>query len=481
MRAHSSIRGKGRGLLLGLAALLTGAVLAFGTTAPAAAGDAAQMRISTSGATHALDLELNKSVIVDLPADVREVIVSQPGIAQTIMRTKRRAIIQGTSAGATNIFFLDASGNAISVLDVSVAQEPSPVASALQATLAKVLPGSNVQVVTLGDSAIDGTTHFLLTGTVQTAYDKAVAEQLASDVSEGDQPVGSIIQVVGAQQVMLKVTVAEVARETVKQLGINLSGSVTIGTSTLTLASQNALGGASGLATNNGLGLGINTGTLSLNAMLRALERRGALRTLASPTLTAMSGTEAEFIAGGEFPVPSGIDNGVLSFTFKQFGVNLKFTPTVKSNNIVGLVVDTAVSEPTTEGGFTIQGVTIPATRNRQARTTVELPAGCTLAIAGLFEDDVRQQINQMPGMGDIPILGALFRSRDYIRSQTELVILVTPYLAEAGNANLPTDDYTVGSDAEAIFLGRMERNYSVVDGDDFRGGFDGAVGFVLD
>jgi pilus assembly protein CpaC len=195
-----------------------------------------------------------------------------------------------------------------------------------------------------------------------------------------------------------------------------------------------------------------------------------------------MSGTEAEFIAGGEFPVPSGIDNGVLSFTFKQFGVNLKFTPTVKSNNMIGLVVDTAVSEPTTEGGFTIQGVTIPATRNRQARTTVELPAGCTLAIAGLFEDDVRQQINQMPGMGDIPILGALFRSRDYIRAQTELVILVTPYLAEpSGKTALPTDDYVVGSDAEAIFLGRMERNYSIVDGDDFRGGFDGAVGFVLD
>jgi pilus assembly protein CpaC len=476
MLAHSFERSTGRGLLLGLAALMTAAALAFGSAAPAGAVDAAQMRIGTVGATHALNVGLNKSVIVDLPTDASEVIVSQPGIAQTIMRTKRRAIIQGASTGSTNIFFLDGAGEPISVLDVTVVDSSSGAADAmgLQTTLARIIPGSRIVVATFDDRVV-------LSGTVQSADDLQKALAIAGQFTGNPDAIANVITVGGIQQVMLKVTVAEVARETVRQLGINLSGSVTIGTSTLSLASQNALGGASGLATNNGVGLGINTGTFSLNAMLRALERRGSLRTLASPTLTAMSGTEAEFLAGGQFPVPSGVDDGTISFEFKQFGVNLKFTPTVKSNGIIGLAVDTSVSEPTTEGGFTLQGVTIPATRNRQARTTVELPVGCTLAIAGLFEDEVRQQINQMPGMGDIPILGALFRSRDYVRSQTELVIMVTPYLAEPGRPELPTEEFAIPNDAEAIFLGRMERNYSVGDGDNFRGGFDGAVGFVLD
>jgi pilus assembly protein CpaC len=218
--------------------------------------------------------------------------------------------------------------------------------------------------------------------------------------------------------------------------------------------------------------------------MLKALERRGAVHTLAEPTLTAMSGQEAEFLAGGQFPVPSGLDNGVISFDFKQFGVGLKFTPTVRSNGVIGLVVDTSVSEPTTQGGMNVGGLTIPATRDRKAKTSVELQSGSTLSIAGIFQDEVRQQINQMPGLGDIPILGALFRSRDFIHSQTELVILVTPYIADAGpRPALPTDTTSFASDAEAIFLGRLENMYGV--GHKTKGnlgsGYNGSVGFILD
>jgi pilus assembly protein CpaC len=164
--------------------------------------------------------------------------------------------------------------------------------------------------------------------------------------------------------------------------------------------------------------------------------------------------------------------------------VNLKFTPTVKSNGVVGLVVDTSVSEPTTEGAVTVGGLTIPATKNRQAKTSVELPTGTTLAIGGLIQDQVRQQINRFPGLGDIPIIGALFRSRDFVHSQTELVILVTPYLAQATVTPppLPTDNYAVAGDAEAIFLGHMEKLYSVGAGPDgMRGGYQGSIGFVLD
>ena len=468
-----------RTTLLGAVGLLLAALFTVEAAAPAMAVEPSQMRINASayGATQTMTVGINKSMIIDLPADVREVIVSQPAIAGTIIRNKRRAILQGLAIGTTNIFFLDSAGEPISVLDVTVIDSSTNASDAmgLQQVLARTVPGSRIVVESFGERVV-------LSGSVQSGDDMQKALMIAAQFTGSPESIANVMTVYGTQQVMLKVTVAEVARETVKQLGINLSGSTTIGSTTLTLASQQALGGASGLATNNGVGMRINTGTFSIDAMLRALERRGSLRTLASPTLTAMSGTEAEFLAGGQFPVPSGVDNGTISFEFKQFGVNLKFTPTVKSNGVIGLNVETSVSQPTTEGGFTLQGVTIPATRNRSARTTVELPAGCTLAIAGLFQDEVRQQINQLPGMGDIPIRGALFRSRDFIRSQTELVILVTPYLAEAGGRpELPTDDYSIATDAEAIFLGQMERNYGVGNEAQFRKGYDGAFGFVLD
>jgi pilus assembly protein CpaC len=322
---------------------------------------------------------------------------------------------------------------------------------------------------------------FVLTGTVRTAEDKAIAEQMASELSGDGEAKGSLIQVIGPQQVKLKVTVAEVSRDTVKQLGINLDGSITVGPVALGLQSQPAIGGASGVANNNGVSLGYDDGTFALQASLRALERRGALRTLAEPTLTAMSGQPASFLAGGEFPVPSGVSDGEVSYTFKEFGVKLGFTPVVKSNGKIGLTVDTEVSELTTEGGFSVGGFTIPATKKRQATTSVELPAGQTLAIAGMLQDTIRQQINQLPGLGNIPILGALFRSRDFIHSQTELIILVTPYYAEpAYDVEKPTDNMQVAGDAEAIFLGHLEKMYGVGN-DGMRGSYNGSVGFVLD
>lgn len=421
------------------------------------------------GVTQHVEVGLNKSLIIDLPADVNEVIVSQPTVAGAIMRNKRRAIIQGTTGGDTNIFFLDRAGEAIAILDVSVLNDSSSLSTAL----ARALPGSRIEVQNFG-------ARIVLSGTTLSQDDSAKALLIAEQFA-GTGNVASIINVSGAQQVMLQVTVAEVNREAVKQLGINLSGTAIIGSSTIGMASNQPLGGASNVITNNGFGVSGGIPGLSINATLKALERNAALRTLAEPNLTAMSGQEAEFLAGGEFPVPTDVADNKITYSFKEFGVKLKFTPTVKSNGIIGLVVDTSVSEPTTEGGFAVGGITIPATKNRQARTTVELGAGETLAIAGLMQDSVRQQINKMPGLGDIPILGALFRSRDFIHSKTELVILVTPYLAQPGPMpELPTDGMVVAGDAEAIFLGRMESMYGVGPGG-IRGSYNGSVGFVLD
>lgn len=450
--------------------------------APALANPA-YLRIadSPSGAFKSVELEVNKSILVDLPTNAGEVIASQPSVATVVMRSKTRAIIQGMAGGDTNIFFLDPAGNNIAVLDLKVVQAASEIGTALEATLARVIPGSRIRVESLSDNTIDAKTHFVLTGTVLTAEDKAIAERMAADISMDAEPKSSLIQVIGPKQVKLKVTVAEVGRDTVKQLGINLDGSLTIGSVTLGLESQPATGGASGVTNNNGVSVGYDDGVFALNASLRALERRGALRTLAEPTLTAISGQQASFLAGGEFPVPTGISDGEITYTFKEFGVKLQFTPVVKSRGIIGLTVDTSVSELTTEGGFAIGGITVPATKNRQATTSVEMREGQTLAIAGMLQDTIRQQVNALPGLGNIPILGALFRSRDFIHSQTELVILVTPYFAEPGyDTSKPTDNMQVAGDAEAIFLGHLEAMYGVGN-DGMRGTYNGSVGFVLD
>lgn len=457
------------GRLIGGTALA--AALILGCAATATANTAPHVRVSAAeiGQTQHLAVGLNKSVIVDLPRQAEEVIVSEPNVASAIMRTKSRAILQGNTIGETNIIFLDGSGNRISVLEVSVVQD----ASALAGTLSRLIPGSNIGVDSFGQQLV-------LSGTANSTDDVEKAIAIAEQFSFGS--VVSVINVLGAQQVMLKVAVAEVQRETVKQLGIDLDASFSAGGLTTSLINSPGLGGASGVVATNTKTVGIDVGPLSIDATLNALERQGALRTLAEPTLTALSGEEAEFLAGGEFPVPVGVDNNQITFEFKRFGVDLKFTPVVHSNNIISLSVETTVSELSTEGGFSAGGVTIPATKERTARTSVQLPSGGTLAIAGLIEDKIRQQFNQLPGIGNVPILGALFRSRDFIHSQTELLILVTPYLTEPGvmaDYQLPTDNVVLAGDAEAVFLGHIEALYGIEGTPG--GNYQGNVGFVLD
>ena len=304
---------------------------------------------------------------------------------------------------------------------------------------------------------------------MQTAQDKAVAEsmatQLSADAGAAGAP-GSLIQVVGPQQVMLKVTVAEVQRSIAKQLGFNLSGSFSAGP-----VSGNFNGGITDVAAGGGQANIPFTGG-SLDVELRALETRGALKTLAEPVLTALSGQPADFLAGGELPYVSVDNNGNRVVSFKPYGVQLNFTPTINSNGTITLVVKSEVSEPGEEG----------AINTRRVSSTVELGAGQTLSIGGLLSERSRQAIKRLPGLGDIPILGALFRSRDYTKDRTELVFLVTPYYARAKNEmpELPTDRVELAGDAEAIFLGHIEKTYGVGP-DGMRGSYDGSVGFLLD
>ena len=463
--------------------LLTGLLL--GTSAPASsAAEITHLAIwKASGQPQHLALDIAKSMIVDLPVDAHEVIVSQPAIASGVMRSKRRAILQGVGPGNTNILFLDATGRTIAVLDLQVQQQSSPVAGQLQATLARVLPGSNIKVETLSDQATNGKTHFLLTGTTQSAEDKTTAESMAASLSDDGKQVGSLIQVIGAQQVALKVTIAEVSRSAVKQLGINLSGSLTVGAVKSTFASPSVLGGASGVVTGNAIGSSIATPNFSIDATISALEQRGLLRKLDEPTLTAMSGQAATFAVGGQIPVINPPDDaGRVSYSYKQLGANLAFTPVVKSNGNINITIDASVSDIDNTYAVTVGNASIPGISNREAKTVVEVPAGATLSIGGMFQDRVREQISRLPGLGQVPILGALFRSRDFIHEQTELVILVTPYLTNPGAPpTLPTDGVVPAGDAEAVFLGHMQKLYGVSDPSGNAGQYRGSIGFALD
>lgn len=444
------------------------AAAAFGlalAVTPVLANSAAHLRIAHSeiGRTQHIQVGINKSIIIDLPVEAGEVIVSQPGVANAIMRTKTRAVIQGIAPGDTNIFFLDARGAGIAVIEISVAQD----SSGLAAVINRLIPGARVQVQSFSDSVV-------LSGQVNSADDLDKAVAIAAQYVGGASNVANVINVAGGQQVMLKVTVAEIKRDVAREMGVNLNAQIGGGLSTGLLTNTWA-----GPAPHGTLNAGFSAGNFSLSATLRALETRGAMRTLAEPTLTALSGQQADFFAGGEFPVPVAMDDdGKVTYQFKEFGIKLGFTPTVKSNGVIALTVNTSVSELSSEGALG----PIMATRERSASTSVELPNGSTLAIGGLIEERVRQQMNQVPGLSNIPILGALFRSREFVHSETELIILVTPVIAQASMVPppLPTDGHAVTSDAEAMFLGRMETLYGVGGGHG-AGQFRGSVGFVLD
>lgn len=444
-----------------LGAAIGMAPLGFGE---AHGAQASQLRISGSayGRSQQVEVGLNKSMIVDLPADVSEVIVSEPSVAGVIMRSKRRAILQGNAAGGTNIFFLDTAGNAMSVLEVSVTGDSHALAS----TLRRLLPGSAIDVQSFGERII-------LSGSAQSQDDVQKALAIAGQFAGSEDSVTSVINIAGSQQVMLKVAIAEVNRTAANQLGINISASVNANGFSTSLISPRGTDPGSASGTPAALSISGSIGPLSIDASLRALASRNAVRLLAEPLLTAMSGQDARFLVGGEFPIRV-IDpqTNMVTTEFKEYGVRLGFTPTVRSDGIIGLEVETEVSEIVTPEG---------QLSTRRAQTSVELPVGKTLAIGGLLQDNIRQQINRLPLLGDIPILGTLFRSRDFLRSQTELVILVTPYLAYPGHQpELPTDRYVPASDAEGIFLGRMEAMYGVGP-QGMRGSYSGSVGFVLD
>ena len=421
-------------------------------------------------------LGMNKSVLVELPLDTKDILVSNPKIADAVLRTSRRAFLIGMEPGQTNIVFFDALGQQILSVDLQVERD----LAALAAMLRRVIPSADVQLEGVGDGVA-------LTGVVANAADAAKAAEVAARYVGDDKKVVNALTIKGGEQVLLKITIAEVQRDVVKQLGIDLAGNIDIGSAVIGAASSNPLLIAGGALAGNFLGGRVSGcgATCSLDANLKALEQTGLLSTLAEPTLTAISGESANFLAGGEFPIPvSQDDKGRITVEFKQFGVGLMFTPVVLSEGRISLKVKTEVSELSQEGAFTLSsGLSVPALKVRRAETTVELPSGGSLALAGLIRDDVKQGISGVPGLMKLPVLGALFKSRDFKRGQTELVVIATPFISKSvarSKLARPDDGLEAPSDASGTFLGRLNRVYGVA-GAPPPGAYRGSYGFIID
>jgi pilus assembly protein CpaC len=480
--------------------LLVALIIAIGfvATGRAPAGDpretSAIQLVAGDATSRFIPLGVGKSVVVDLPRNIKDVLVADPTIANAVVRSARRAYIIGAKVGQTNVYFFDADGHQIGGLDIAVTRD----LNGLRAALKRALPYADIHVEGLGDGLV-------LSGSVTNPMDTQTAFDIASRLVEDGKKVVNNITIQGRDQVMLKVTVAEVQRDVIKQLGIDLSGSVRAGTSVVNFNTNNvfsAFGQAlsdTAIKAQQGVTANPITGALSprVSATLKAMERAGVIRTLAEPTLTAISGENANFLVGGEFPVPGGYtcDTNLpptctQQIQFKKFGVSLNFTPVVMSGGRISLKVMTEVSEVSAENAIVLQPnsnalpVTIPSIKTRRADTTLEIPSGGSMALAGLIQEQTKQAINGIPGMMQLPILGTLFKSRDFVNRQTELAVIVTPYVVRAVAANKlsrPDDGFADSSDPSAVLLGRLNRIYGVANPAVPPGSYHGKYGFILD
>jgi pilus assembly protein CpaC len=449
-------------------------------------------------------MPVGKSMIVDLPEDAAELFIGRPEVANAVVRNPRRIYVMALSKGPTTIFALDKTGRQIATLDINVVGRDI---GALEGILKTVVPDSDIRVQAVDDTVI-------LTGTVSSAVDAQRAFDVASaftgytavgtgaaggaggggggvSVSAGTPQVvpGHIINslvIRGQDQVMLKVAIVEIRRDVAKQLGVNLNGDWR---STAAAAATDALLSSSG--TGAGAAFNLRGSRSSLNATLNALEVNGVAHTLAEPSVTAVSGETAKLQAGGTIPIlqsstaATTLGLPTCNYVQQQYGVSLNFTPTVLSGGRISLHISTQVVEPDANTSVNTGTCgTIVGFRQRQNETTVELPSGGSLASAGLIQQASQQTVSGTPGLLNLPILGALFRSRQYQRNETELMIVVTPFIARTlrpDQVSKPDDGFTDASDPQSWLLGRVNRIYSTAGNPELARSYRGHVGFIND
>ena len=394
------------------------------TAIPTAA--AAQVMRSESAANRVIFVPVDKSLSFRLDQPAAKIVVAQPETAEIVATTDRSFYVRGVSVGTTNLLIYGPGGKLQQVVDVRVGYD----ARSLEQDLGVLFPSEAIRVQTMGEGV-------LLTGNVSNA---SVAKR-AMDLAEKFAPQGvtSALTVRASQEVILEVRILEATRSALQDLGFGLS--VTDGHSTFTSGSG-LLGPA---APAGSMAVRSKIGTVTIDATLQALEQKGLVRTLARPNLVAVSGEKASFLAGGEFPYPVPQDLGKITIDFRTYGVKLNFLPTVQDNGLIRMQVAPEVSQLDQSTAVRINGLSVPGLITRKADTTVELKNGESLAMGGLFQRAYENQLQQFPFLGDIPILGTLFRSARWKQAETELVIIVTPRLATPADFSRAAQITTMG------------------------------------
>ena len=468
-------------------AALTGLVLAMGPTA-ASMASAETLRVLREATSRTLNVPMNRAVVVESDTAFAELSIANPAIADISSLSDRTIYVLGKAPGLTTLTLLDGNGRLITNVNVRVAADISEFKERLR----QILPGEKIEVRTANDGIV-------LSGIVSSAAKLQRALDLAERYAEGR--VSNLMSVGGIQQVMLKVRFAEMNRSVSKALSTSLSlgGSIFSGdvglsggtnTSVTSGGVANSLGGTLPANNNNSGAIlfGFNAGNTQVGLLLEALETKGVVRTLAEPNLVALSGQEAKFLAGGEYPVPVSQEDGVITIEFKPFGVELNFIPRVVDKDLINLELEAAVSDIDPTNGITLDSFTIDAFSRRETSTTVELRDGESFAIAGLLEDTFLDTNQQLPWLGDVPVLGALFRSASYQREQTELVIIITAHLVTPVTGDvlaLPTDRIRPPTEQDLFLFGRVAAGTRApregAAGEVAKQDFSGSYGYVLD
>lgn len=496
--------------------------------------------------TRSVSLGAGKSLLVEFDLELRDVLVSDPQGVDAVVQTSNRVFLIAKRPGQTNAFFFDADGNQVLTLDISVGADSSGLENLLArlipgSNIAVELAGRSIVLTGTVRSPSDSSMAANLAKAFVESEGKGLMNTAAGAANLGPagaasgalngnassdsdaKPVINLISVEAEEQVMLRVVVAEVQRTLLKQFGINLGAAINSGNFSTAILTENALpltaaaglgalpipglgatalaagdpvgcttggvlcnwntGPSAGTFGNSGVSGGFSSGGTQISHTLRALERDGLLRMLAEPNLTAVSGESAKFLAGGEFPVlePSGL--GQTTVQYKPYGIGISFTPTVLSEGRISLKIESEVSELTNNGAIQVQNISIPALKTRKANSTVELPSGGALALAGLISDSTRQNIDGFPGLKDLPMLGTLFRSRDFVREETELVVIVTPYLVRPVTPRelaKPIDGLAEATDRRANFMGHLNRIYGAESAAPV-GDLKGDYGFIIE
>ncbi|WP_289043689.1 type II and III secretion system protein family protein [uncultured Aliiroseovarius sp.] len=462
-------------------AALLGLALGVGTTT---AASAETLRVMSGAPSGALKVPMNRAVVVESDAPFAELSIANPGIADISTLSDRTIYVLGKTPGRTTLTLLGADGKLITNVDVHVA----PDIAEFKERLRQILPGEHIEVRTANDGIV-------LSGMVSSIQrlDRALdlAQRYAPD------RVSNLLSVGGTQQVMLKVRFAEMGRSVRKSLSSSLALSGGLNAESFQGATGRGIGqGGSLLDTtqttvidgaNGAMKFGFGVGSLQVGVLLEALESKGVVRTLAEPNLTALSGQEASFLAGGEYPLPVSNGDNEIAVTYKPFGVELTFTPTVLADDVINLQLNAAVSGLDESVSYNNGGFSINAFRRRETSTTVEMRDGESFAIAGLIQDDFRDNIGSVPWLGDIPVLGALFRSTEYQRAQSELVIIVTAHLVTPTRGEalaVPTDRIRPPSEQELFLFGNTtasNRPKTGAAGEVAQQDFSGSYGYVME